>query len=211
MIPPCFVKQQYLWILLYNRKLVVITCNVWANTRLGCSPLGEKSLWNWTIVSNIWSANAPDQYYWTSICLTTTGHRPLSPAQLNLILPPSPIENDLLRHFNYHLFFLMNSGMGSPNRFFTLQWRHNKCNGNHQPHECFLKRLFRRRSKKTPKFHVTGLCVGNSPVTNEFLTQRPCDAENLVTSSCVQEMSGTDANEQTMKFLWFTAVCLTKR
>ena len=32
-----------------------------------------------------------------------------------------------------------------------------------QPHGCWLNRLFRRRSKKTPKLRVTGLCVGNSP------------------------------------------------
>ena len=30
---------------------------------------------------------------------------------------------------------------------------------------CVLNRLFRRRSKKTSKFRVTCLCVGNSPVT----------------------------------------------
>ena len=34
---------------------------------------------------------------------------------------------------------------------------------NHQPHGCLLNCLFRRRSKKTSKFRVTGLCVGNSP------------------------------------------------
>ena len=31
-----------------------------------------------------------------------------------------------------------------------------------------LNRLFGRRSKKTSKLRVTGLCVGNSPVTGEF-------------------------------------------
>ena len=47
----------------------------------------------------------------------------------------------------------------------TLRWRHNDHNGvsNHQPHDCLLSRLFRRRSKKTSKLRVTGLCVGNSP------------------------------------------------
>ena len=47
----------------------------------------------------------------------------------------------------------------------TLHWRHNDHHGvsNHQPHGCLLNRLFRRRSKKTPKLRVTGLCVGNSP------------------------------------------------
>ena len=47
----------------------------------------------------------------------------------------------------------------------ALRWRHNDHAGvsNHQPHGCLLNRLFRRRSKKTPKLRVTGLCAGNSP------------------------------------------------
>ena len=47
----------------------------------------------------------------------------------------------------------------------TLHWRHNDYDGvsNHQPRGCLLNRLFRRRSKKTSKLCVTGLCVGNSP------------------------------------------------
>ena len=57
----------------------------------------------------------------------------------------------------------------------TLQWRHNECDGvsNHQPRDCLLNRLFRRRSKKTSKLCVTCLCEGNSPVTGEFPAQRP--------------------------------------
>ena len=56
-----------------------------------------------------------------------------------------------------------------------LQWRHNEHDGlsNHLPHDCLLNRLFRRRSKKTSKLRVTGLCAGNSPVTGEFLAQGP--------------------------------------
>ena len=47
----------------------------------------------------------------------------------------------------------------------ALHWRHNDHGGvsSHQPHSCLLDRLFRRRSKKTSRFHVTGLCAGNSP------------------------------------------------
>ena len=47
----------------------------------------------------------------------------------------------------------------------SLHWRHDDHNGisNHQPHGCLLTRLFRRRSKKTSKLRVTGLCAGNSP------------------------------------------------
>ena len=46
-----------------------------------------------------------------------------------------------------------------------LRWHHNGHDGvsNHQPNHCLLNRLFRRRSKKTSKLRVIGLCVGNSP------------------------------------------------
>ena len=50
---------------------------------------------------------------------------------------------------------------------------------NHQPHHCLLNGLFRRRSKKTSKLHITGLCVGNSPGTGEFPTQMASNVENV--------------------------------
>ena len=40
-----------------------------------------------------------------------------------------------------------------------------------------LNRLFRGRSKKTSKFHVTGLCAGNSPVIGEFSAQMAVNAD----------------------------------
>ena len=63
----------------------------------------------------------------------------------------------------------------------TLHWRHNDHDGvsNHQPRGCLLNRLFRRRSKKTSKLRVTGLCAGNSPGTGEFPAQRDSNAENV--------------------------------
>ena len=63
----------------------------------------------------------------------------------------------------------------------SLQWRHNGRDGvsNHQPHECLLNRSFRRRSKKTSKLRVTGLCQGNSPMTGEIPAQRASDAVNV--------------------------------
>ena len=63
----------------------------------------------------------------------------------------------------------------------SLQWRHNGHDGisNHQPYDCLLNRLFRRRSKKTSKLRVTGLSAGNSPGTGEFLAQMASSAENL--------------------------------
>ena len=58
-----------------------------------------------------------------------------------------------------------------------LQWRNHECDGvsNHQPHDCLLNHLFRRRSQKTSKLRATGLCAGNSPVTGEF----PCTKGQL--------------------------------
>ena len=68
----------------------------------------------------------------------------------------------------------------------SLQWRHNGCDGvsNHQPHDCLLNRLFRRRSKKTSKLYVAGLCEGNSPVNSPH--KEPVTRKNfhLMTSSC---------------------------
>ena len=62
----------------------------------------------------------------------------------------------------------------------TLQWRHNELDSvsYHKPRDCLLKRLFRRRSKKTSKLRVTGLCEGNSPGTGEFPAHRASNAEN---------------------------------
>ena len=64
---------------------------------------------------------------------------------------------------------------------YHLQWRHNGRDSvsNHQPHDCLLNRLFRRRSKKTSKPRITGLCAGNSPVPGEFPTQMASNAENI--------------------------------
>ena len=63
----------------------------------------------------------------------------------------------------------------------ALRWRHNGHSGvsNHRPHNCLLNRLVRRRSKKTSKLRVTGLCARNSPVTGEFPAQMASNAENV--------------------------------
>ena len=62
-----------------------------------------------------------------------------------------------------------------------LLWRHNERDSvsNHQPNDCLLNHSFMCKSKKTPKLRVTGLCVGNSPVTGEFPAQRASNAENV--------------------------------
>ena len=79
-----------------------------------------------------------------------------------------------LWHHDSFCFLLSHSGH-------PLQWRHNERDGvpNRQPHDCLLHYLFRCRSKKTLKLGVTGLCEGNSPVTDEFPTQRTSYTENV--------------------------------
>ena len=63
----------------------------------------------------------------------------------------------------------------------SLQWCHIEHNGisNHRCLDFFLKRLFRRRSKKTWKLRGTGLYEGSSPVTSGFPAQRTSNAENV--------------------------------
>ena len=49
----------------------------------------------------------------------------------------------------------------NPSSDISLLWRHKGRDdvSIHQPHDCLLNRSFRRRSKKTSKLRVTGLCV----------------------------------------------------
>ena len=71
----------------------------------------------------------------------------------------------------------------STGNYKSLQLRHIGRDGvsNPQLHHCLLRcyRLFRCRSKKRSKLRVTGLCVGNSPVTGEFPAHRVSNAENV--------------------------------
>ena len=64
----------------------------------------------------------------------------------------------------------------------TLEWRHNGRDGvsNHQPaivYSTVYSSVNQR--KKTSKLPVTGLCVGNSPVTGEFPAQMASNAEKV--------------------------------
>ena len=63
---------------------------------------------------------------------------------------------------------------------YLSEWRPNACDGilNQRRFDCLLNPLSMRRSKKTSRLRVTGLCEGNSPVTGEFPAQRTSNAEN---------------------------------
>ena len=85
----------------------------------------------------------------------------------------------------------------------ALQWRHNEHDGvsNHQPNDCSLNRLFRRSSKKTSKLRVTGLCVGNSPVTDEFPAERTSNAEKFPFDDVIMESFKEHVTEAVSSFI----------
>ena len=80
----------------------------------------------------------------------------------------------------------------------TLLWRHNDNDGvsNHQPRDCLLNRLFRRRSKKISKLRVTGLCVGNSPgpVNSPHkgpVTRKMFPFDDVIMRQCMEYMTSS--------------------
>ena len=83
-------------------------------------------------------------------------------------------------------------------RIYPLEWRHNERDSvsDRQPHKCLFNRLFKRRSKKTSKLRVTGLCAGNSPGTGEFPAQKATNAENV---SIWWRHHALDLNELTVR------------
>ena len=70
----------------------------------------------------------------------------------------------------------------------AIPWRHNERDGvsNHQPHDCLRNRLFKWRSKKTPKLRITGLCAHKGPVTREMF---PFDDVNVKWAIRYQKIS----------------------
>ena len=107
-------------------------------------------------------------------------HRPLSGLVRNekVVLVGERAREKLLGLMQFWITFLVWNIVTISD---TLQWRHNKHYGvsNHQPHDCLVKRLFRRRSKKTAKLRVISLCEGNSSVTGGFTAQRASNAEDV--------------------------------
>ena len=75
----------------------------------------------------------------------------------------------------------------------TLQRRHNECDcvSNHQRLDCLLNPLFRRRSKKPSKPHVTGNCERNPPVTDGFPSKRASNVENDDITMLIRLFSNT--------------------
>ena len=101
---------------------------------------------------------------------------------------------------------LCSTRMDGPAQVSPLQWLHNECDGvsNHQPHDCLLNRLFRRRSKKTSKLLVTGLREGNSPVTGEFPHKGPVARKKFPFNDVIMPSllnTGKSCNSETLNIL----------
>ena len=53
----------------------------------------------------------------------------------------------------------------------------------------FSQPFIRAQNQENSKLGITGLCAVNSPVTGEFPAQMASNAENLMTSSCEENVS----------------------
>ena len=106
----------------------------------------------------------------------------LSPSQDNTIISTHIDYSQMILQYNMPWKFKVWSViyLSYCNTLIWSQWRHNErgSDSNHQPRDCLLNCLFRRRSKKTSKLRVAGLCQGDSLVTSEFPSQRASNAEN---------------------------------
>ena len=63
----------------------------------------------------------------------------------------------------------------------SLWWRHNGRDSvsNHQPHDCLLNCIFRRKLKKTSKLRATGLCRGEFTGDRWIPAQMASNAGNV--------------------------------
>ena len=83
----------------------------------------------------------------------------------------------------------MGSSIASP-----LQWRHNGLAGvsHHQPYDCLLNRLFRRRSQKTSKLRVIGLCEGKFTLHKRPVTRKMFPFDDVITTSHAHDTALTE-------------------
>ena len=158
----------YQWLVAYMAKSAssiksrLLQCHLWdaAVLRIFGQPVCDLTLISSSSIC-VYKSPSDDNY---TICVSSE--------------PPGNIAN-----YSSWVFILTseNKQVTAPYKCSPLQWRHDERDGvsNYQPHHCLLKRLFGRRSKKTSKLRVTGLCEGNSPGTGEFPAQRTSNAENV--------------------------------
>ena len=93
----------------------------------------------------------------------------------------------------------------APGKCTTLRWRHNERDSvsNHQPHGCLLNGLLRRRSQKTSKLRVTGLCVGNSPGP---VQRASYGTKGQLRGKCFHLMTSSWLHQVALKWAIFTQI-----
>ena len=111
-----------------------------------------------------------------SLCLTVVAYAPRTDPFCRHYIQISPIKDmgllcsvhqapTILHFYLITTFFAIGSLVLLLELIITVTSNGRDGVSNHQPHGCLLNRVFMRRSKKTSKLRVTGLCAGNSPVT----------------------------------------------
>ena len=95
----------------------------------------------------------------------------------------------------------------------SLQWRHNERDGvsKHQPHDCLLNRIFKRRSKKTSKLRVTGfvLRIPRWPVNSPH--ERPVTPRKMFPFDDVIMYCRFNSKEQPSVLIEFDVQCSHSR
>ena len=167
------------------------------------------------VISDASLENASGECLWW-MRFTVTGVTPTHPAVAPCRIP-SPAS--AMIPFLNPIRIERNVVQETAGRDLTLQWRNNEWDrvSHHQPHHCLLNRLFRRKSEKTSKLRVTGLCAGNSSVTGEFPAQMASNAETVSTwwrhhdtRSRIQDAGRQMRQVNTVPFLPFYHCCTIK-
>ena len=135
----------------------------------------------WITLFEIASHWSTSQAYWMTLALISNIANYL---KYNYFWDCDGIENVTLRLWKFSDFCSRHIvGVAGDDIMFHIlvefKINHYSDVSNHRRLDCLFNRLFRRRSKKTSKLRVTGLCEGNSLVTCEFSAQMASNAENV--------------------------------
>ena len=89
----------------------------------------------------------------------------------------------------------------------TLQWRHNERDGvsNHQPHDCLLNRLYRRRSKKTSASLAFGRGIHRWPVNSPHkwpVTRKMFPFDDVTLNACSFDHLGRKLSRYDTHHTW---------
>ena len=142
------------------------------------------------LFKRVWYSSCTGFQYFVAIILLKFGWKQITIPTGLIIGCVDQGDDNKWKHFpRYGPFVrgIQRSSVYSPHKgqqrgalMFSLICARKKRLSKHQPHDCLLNRLFRRKSKKTSKLRVTCLCEGrNSPTTGELSARMASNAENV--------------------------------